>query len=184
VNLRKRNWPFISGGYMPSSQYTLVNNQLFESRYQVLNGTINYQYKIGIAATSTSVMYNRFYNDSRDSGFIYYNSKNYFFRQAFQFALYNANFNISSSRNSLYNLSCLEGGVATELLKTIKLGLNLKISNLNNDIVKLGFNTTIGFALPGIGDLNIWFEESYLPNNLNQLYKYEFYNIGFIRYFQ
>lgn len=81
ATLQKRYWPLVSVGYIPSSQYSIIGNQIYESRYQAFTVNANHNYKIGLVKGSTTIMYNRFFNSSRDSGFIYYNATNIYINQ-------------------------------------------------------------------------------------------------------
>ena len=182
VTFRKRNWPVMSMGYMPSSQYTAVGAQIYENHYQTFTGNISHQYRIGIIKAGTLVSFSRFFNDSPDSGFVYYNSRNFFINQTFLFRLFTATINISGMNNSQNNLIVMEEGISSNLFKNINVGIGVKINHLNQTITKVGFNAKAKFALKKIGEINLWLEQSYLPNNQGGLFRYEMYNIGFARY--
>jgi hypothetical protein len=184
VTFKKTKWPVLSVGYLPASQYTAVGNQVYENHYQTLMGNISHQYKIGTAKGGTLFSFSRFFNDSRDSGFVYYNSKNFFFGQTFLFSLFTATVNISGMDNGRHRLIVMEEGVYATFFKVINAGFAIKINNLNKIINKVGFNAKTRIALRKVGELNLWMEKSYLPGLQQELYKYKMYNMGLVRYFR
>jgi hypothetical protein len=183
LTFRKPKWPVVSLGYLPASQYTAIGSQVYENHYQSFTGTIHYQYNIGIAKASSLMTISRFFNDRRDSGLVYYNSRNFFWSQVFVFRLFTATMNVSGMSNGQYNLIVLEEGVSATLLKRISAGFAIKINNLNKMINKIGFNANTRIDMKKFGELNLWMEQSYLPSMQNGLFRYESYNLGLTRYF-
>lgn len=184
LTFRKQNWPMVSLGYLPTSQNIAIGSQVFENHFQALTGQINYQYTIGLAKSSTTLMYSRFYNESHDSGFVYFNSKNIFWDQSFAFELFRVNLGASAMHNNQYQLTILDGGVHTMVFKTFNLDFGVKVNHLKSEDTKFGFKTGGGYTLKNIGEINVWMEKSYLPAEQNKLSKYEMYNLGFTRYFK
>jgi hypothetical protein len=184
LTFRKPLWPTLSIGYLPASQNTIIGNQVYESHFQSFTGNLYHQYGLGTARASTTLMYSRFYNDSRDSGFVYFNANNLYWNQSFIFSLFTSNIGASRMSNNQYKLQVLEAGLSAVLLKRVSIGFAVKINNLDNTITKLGFNTGSRFLLKHIGELNLWAEKNYLPGSRGNLYKYEMYNLGFTRFFK
>lgn len=183
VTFSKSKWPLVSVGYMPASQYTAVGNQVYENHYQSFTITIRHQYKIGLAKASSLLLISRFYNDSRDSGFIYYNSSNFFWGQAFEFTRFSTTINVARMKNGDYDLIVMEEGVSANLFRKLNAGFAVKINNLNKVITKVGFNANARVNFKQVGELNLWMEQSYLPSSQTSLFKYESYNLGLTRYF-
>ncbi len=183
LTLKKPKWPVLSVGYLPASQYTAVGNQVYENHYQSFNGTISFTYKIGVTKANSLVSFSRFFNDSRDSGFVYYNSRNFFLNHAFVFNLFTATMSVSAMVNGQYHLIVMEDGLETNLLKNINAGFSIKVNHLDNSITKVGFNARTKLTIKHIGNLTLWMEQNYLPSMQSSLYKYEMYNLGLIRFF-
>ena len=179
----KRFWPIVSVGYIPSSQYSIINNQVYESRYQAFNINVSHLYKLGTVNASTTAMYNRFYNDSRDSGFVYYNAHNLYVNQNILFTKFTANVSISHTQNPVYLLDVMEAGITRNIKKISSVGFGVKLDHLNSDENKLGYYVNAKATIAKVGVLNVWGETSYLPGIDNKLIKNEFMNIGFTRYF-
>lgn len=184
LTFRKAKWPILSLGYLPASQYTSVGNQVYENHYQAFNGTLSYQYKVGSTKVNSLVTFNRFFNDSRDSGFVYYNSKNYFLNQSFLFRSFTATMSVSAMINGQYHLVVMEEGLEANLSDKINAGFSIKINHLDDNTTRVGFNAKTKISINHIGDLNLWMEQNYLPSIQKGLYKYEMYNLGLIRYFK
>jgi hypothetical protein len=151
--------------------------------YQSLSGTINHLYKIGIAQAFSLFSYNQFYNDSRDTGFLYYNAKNYYFNQHFQFLSYSTDINIARTQSRDYVLTVLDAGASAKVWKTNTIGFGVKINQLNNQSLKVGLYGSEKISIPKLGDVSLWVEKSYLPSWNGGLIKTEFYNVGFFKVF-
>lgn len=184
ARFHNRKWPVISLGYMPSSQYTLIDSFIYENHYQVLNASINHQYKIGICPASATFIFNRFYNDTQDTGFAYFNANNFFVNLSFGFSLYTAHVSASHTENGVYTLNVMEEGFLFRILKQHLFGFGVKINHTNIDTSsKVGLYCNSRVTLPKVGELNFWLEKNYLPDLHHQLIRNEFYNISFTRYF-
>ncbi len=181
---KRKKWPSLQAGYMPSSQLSVINGQVFENFYHILNGSINHSYKLGLARAFSIFSYNRFYNDSKDSGFVYYNAKNIYFSQLFQFESYGATLNISRSDSRDYLLTILDAGITAQLKKQHALGLGVKINQLNNESLRVGIYGQGKWSLKNIGEVNLWIEKTYLPGWGGTLTKNQLYTLGFTRFFK
>jgi hypothetical protein len=181
ATFKKQKWPSLSVGFMPSSQLSSIGGQIYENFYQAFNISLNHQYKIGIAQAFSLFNYNRFYNDSRDTGFLYYNAKNYFFNQHFGFLSYTTDLNIARTQSRDYTLTVLDAGSSARVWKRSTIGFGVKINQLNNQSLKVGLYGSEKVSIPKLGELSAWIEKSYLPALKGGLVKTEFYNIGFFR---
>jgi len=183
ATFHKRLWPVVSAGYIPSSQYSIINNEVYESRYQEFTMNVNHNYKLGTSNASSTVMYNHFYNDGADSGFFYYNAKNIYLNQNILFAKYSANISISHTENPQYLLDVMQAGFGKSFKKNTSVALGVKLDHLNTEENKFGYFINIRAAISKIGILNAWAEKGYLPGIGNKLIKNEFLNVGFTRFF-
>lgn len=184
LSFRRTNWPSVSVGLMPASQYTAVGNQVYENHYQTFTANTSYQYKIGEAKGSTLIAVSQFYNDASDTSFLYYDASNIYIGQRFEFKVFTATLNISTSKNSQYNLVTMEEGVSAVLFKKMTAGFTVKINHLAPVINKVGFTAKTGYVFPKMGSFNLWMDMNYLPSYQGGLYRYQMYNIGFTKYFQ
>ncbi len=184
ATLNKRHWPVVSIGFIPSSQYSVINNFVYESRYEALNINSSYFYKLGKVHASTTAMYNRFYNSGSDTGFVYYNARNFFFSQNIMFTTYSAGINISHTENPQYFLDVMEAGLQRSFGRKVYARLGIKLDHLNTNESDIGYSAGFGLTMAKIGVINISGEKSYLPSTGNVLVKNEFINITFTRFFK
>ena len=180
---KRKKLPTVQLSYMPTSQLSQIGGQVYENFYHSLNGTASHYYKIGLAKAVSVLSYSRFFNDSRDSGFIYYNARNVYLNQHFDFLSYSANLNITRSSSMDYTLTIVESGVSAKILKRGQLGFGVKINQLENLEVRTGFYGNGRLSVPKLGEFNAWLEKSWLPGWKAGLVENAFYNIGFTRFF-
>jgi len=181
---RSRKFPIISISYMPMSQLTMLGTQLAESRFQTFNASVSHFYKIGTSRESTSLVFSKFYNNSNDSGFIYYNSSNVFLSQSFFFKRFAATINISNSRNSNYEYTVMDEGINLPYSKWGTIGGGVKINNLNRQSTKTGGYVNGSIRLNRNDVLYFHVENNFLPGNGNQLVQNLMGNIGFTKAFR
>jgi hypothetical protein len=184
ATFRKRNWPSLSVGYIPSSQYTAVDNQVYENRYHSLNVYLGHYYKIGTATATGALTYNKFYNKGSDTGFIYYNADNYYAWHQVNFTHFTASSGFSRTANSQYVLNVLEAGVQSNFLKPGNIGFGFKINHFNRSETKVGLYGSGRWRFGKMGEINFWYERGFVPGYRNQLIKNEWLNLGFTRYFK
>ncbi|MBO9573620.1 MAG: hypothetical protein J7497_15640, partial [Chitinophagaceae bacterium] len=135
---KKRYWPVISGGYIPMSQYSKVDQMVAENRFQSLNANIYHLYKVGGTKTASTVMYNRFMNNGSDSFFVYFNATNIYYAQNIFLGKMIANLSVSDTRNSQYQCQVFDESVQVSLGRISTLTTGVKINNFNRQDVKVG----------------------------------------------
>jgi hypothetical protein len=169
VTLRKKRWPVISAGYMPSSQLTKIDDKLTENRFHTMNIIGWHQYKIGIQKVATTVGYNRFYNTALDTGFVYFNAVNFFMQHNIFFSRFNASIGGSYSRNSGFQLMVMEESFQFMLLKNINISCGLKITNYQQQVTKMGSWWRTSFRFMKTGWLQAQFDDGFIPTNDGRL---------------
>jgi hypothetical protein len=180
---RMRKWPVISVGYIPMSQFSVIGQQVMESRFQTLTASMNHIYKIGDRQAFTTIVYNRFFNGSTDTGFIYFNATNFYLSQTMVFRLFTASLGIADSKSNQYNLISEEISVRIPVTKKIVIGMGTKIYNLNKQETNIGGKFSVETALTKKDRIGINYDKSYLPGTGKQLVNNEMGNIHYSRYF-
>lgn len=178
VTFKKRRWPVISAGYMPSSQLTKIDNQLTENRFHTLNIIGWHQYKVGIQKVATTVGYNRFYNTAADTGFVYFNAINFYLQQNIFFKRYMATIGGSYSRNSGFQLVVMEESFQFMLAKKINMTCGLKITNYQQQVTKVGSWFRTSFQIMKTGWLQAQFDDGFIPTNDGRLVSNRMFNIS------
>jgi hypothetical protein len=182
LSFRKRNWPSLSAGYMPSSQLSEVGGQVYENFYHTFNVLASHRYRIGTAEAYSLVTYNRFFNDRRDTGFLYYNARNIYLNQNIYFQSFWASAGISRTQNPDHTLTIFDIGAHTKMWKQGSAGMGVKINQLNGLESRTGIYGNLRMDLPKVGVLQAYAERSFLPGSTGNLFKTEFYSIGFTRF--
>ncbi len=183
ATFRKRGFPSLTLGYLPSSQYTIVGDHVAESRYQSLNISAAHTYRIGLMKANGTFTYNRFYNSGTDTGFVYYHANHFYTWHQFIFPLFTANLGYARTANKQYGLDVMDGGLILNYTKYFSMGGGVKINKYNTTEVKTGLYYNFRCRLQHIGDFNLWYERGYLPGSANTLMKNEWFTLGFTRYF-
>ncbi|THU30792.1 hypothetical protein FAM09_29775 [Niastella caeni] len=183
ATLRMRKWPVVTVGYQPLSQYTKVGEQVMENRFQALNATLYHLYPVRQLKMATTIMLNKFYNNSSDTGFLYYNATNSYLAQTFYFNSFTANAGISYTKNGNYTLQILDGSIQPNIPKFGTVGIGIKINNLNHETIKAGGYVSASIRVMKQDLLFISYEHGYLPGNKHGLVRNEMGTVQFIKTF-
>jgi hypothetical protein len=183
ATLRIRKWPVVSVGYQPMSQYTKVEEQVIENRFQTFNATLYHYYTVHQLKMATTVMVNKFLNNNSDTGFLYYNATNSYFTQTFYFNAFTANAGVSYTKNSNYTLQVLDGGIQPNIPRFGTVGIGIKLNNLNHSEIKAGGYVSANIHLWKQDLLFLSYEHGYLPGNKSGLVRNEMGTVQFIKTF-
>ena len=178
---RKKNWPVISGGYIPMTQLTNIGSNIVENRFNSLNATAYHQYKILESKGVSTVMYSKFYNTNSDSGFIYFNASNIFINQIFYFKRYNISINVTHSTNKNYELNVMDENIQIPFSKIGSILFGVKINNLNSIETKTGIYGNIQLTFLKNSTISFQYENGYIPGVQGTLVKN---SIGSIQLFK
>lgn len=165
VTFRRKRWPILSIGYMPYSQLSTTGSQVYENRFQALNAVAYYGYKIGGSRTSTTITYNRFYNNPIDTAFIYFNSVNIYAQQYFYFRKFILSVGGSHSSNTGYELNTLEESIQLDVTRKGSVATGLKIFNYNKTETKIGSWCRLSYRFMTTGTLQISYDNGLLPGS-------------------
>jgi hypothetical protein len=183
ATIRVRRWPVVTVGYQPLSQYTKVDDQVIESRFQTFNATAFHMYPVRQLKMATTIMFNKYYNNQTDTGFIYYNATNSYFTQTFYFKSFTANAGIAYTKNSNYTLQVLDGSVQPNIPNFGTIGFGIKINNLNNTAIKAGGYVSANIRVFKNDLLFLSYEHGYLPGNKHGLVRNEMGTVQFVKTF-
>lgn len=183
ASLRLKKWPTVTVGYLPMSQFTRLDSQLVESRFQALNASLFHQYKVWDIRSASTLIYNRFYNSSSDTGFVYYNAINFFLSQSFFFRHFTVSAAASHTANSDFELTVLDGSIQFNLNKPGSLGLGVKINNMNNNVNKVGGYMNAAIHVGKNDMLYFTYERGYIPGYARGLTRNEMATVQFTKYF-
>lgn len=183
ATFKMRKWPVITIGYQPMSQLTMLDSQVIENRFQVLNASAYHIYKINNLRTASTVVLNKFYNNTSDSGFVYYNATNVFWAQQFFFKAFTTQVAVSYTSNSGYQLVVMDGGIQLNLTKLGSLGFGTKINVLNDNLIKTGGYLNANIRVYKQDFITLSYDRGYLPGFNKGLIRNEMGTVQFVKSF-
>ncbi|WP_153799834.1 hypothetical protein [Foetidibacter luteolus] len=180
---RKNKWPVISLGYFPSSQLTrLSEDRYLQNMFYNLTASLGHYYRLKDNTLSTSLIYTQFYNSSKDSGFVYFNTKNLLINQSLFLPKLTLQFNLSRASNTWYRLYTTDGNAQYTCNKWLSVGGGLKY-NLQTayDLRQVGYSGNAAIKVPLLGEFRFLFDKGFIPGPDRRL---EHNNIGRFTYFK
>ncbi|MEO6231502.1 MAG: hypothetical protein ABJB11_21270 [Ferruginibacter sp.] len=164
ATLRIPKYPFVSIGYYPSSQLTLSNNNLLiESQYNTFNTIVSHSYNINKIAMNSNAVFTKFYNNSSDTGFIYFNASSLTFNHAIYLSPFNLQTTVAITHQQKLQLFTLEEQVNWQVNKYLSVTGGAKWNRLNKSENLFGAIAAINMVIKGFGTLQFNYEKTYLP---------------------
>ena len=184
ASLRIPKYPFISIGYYPSSQLTLLdNNVLVENQYNSLSGVISHFYRVKRVSMSSSAVFLKFYNHNSDTGFIYYNAASFSISQNIFWKSLQAQSGLTFIRQQTLDVSTLEQSANLQINNWLTLGYGMKYNIVNHSKTLWGGSATMGFRLKELGTIQLIYDRSYLPGNRQDLLPLDMGRVTYSRTF-
>lgn len=184
LSFKRKNWPYISVGYMPSSQLVVMDSQVYETHYRSLTGMIAYAYRIGEARTSTNIFFNRFYNKGRDSVSLYNNAKHLSILQQFIFPRNTAMLGLTITNSPDFSMIVMQASAATVIVKRLQLELGARVHQLDRLVTKAGPFAKIQYSASWLGQLSISYDDGYLPGLKQHFFRNQQLTAGLTRFFK
>ena len=174
LNVRFPHWPVLNAGYYPGTQFYVVDhNTIRENAYYILNGSILYAYRFKGLAMNSSFIYNRYFNQATDSGFVLYKGINYILSQAVQFDKLQVEGSYSYNKQTDLDYYTLDANGDYSLNKILKIGAGVKYNHVLSGKDYWGSSLMAGLDLKKLGSLQVRYEKSYLPTIQQTLYPVE-----------
>lgn len=171
ASLRIKKWPALSVGYYPSYQITKISdNNYSESRYYSFVANASYSYHVQQVQFMSLAVYTQFYNESQDSGFVYFNSKNYLLSQSILLNKVTVTFNWSTSKSSDYSIYTVENNNQVSINKYLSAGAGIKYNKQTSVMdVQWGYSGNLLMKIPRLGDIQLMMDKGFLPGMNRQL---------------
>ncbi len=183
ATLRLRKWPTLSVGYYPSSQLTkLSDTQYYENQFYTLVGTMTHFYRFNKLSMNSTLVYSRFYNRAADSGFVYFNTRNWLFNQSIIAGRFTWLAGLSESANTDYTLYGVEAGMRIRIRQWLSLQGGTKYSQqtvYNREV--WGYSGGITLKLARLGEVQGTLDKGFIPGTAKALVPN---NTGRISYFK
>jgi hypothetical protein len=180
-----KNLPSFFVSFSPSSQIVKLSDDHFqENVFYSFNASVSHQYKLGGNHAMTSFLYSRFYNRAADSGFVYFNTKNWIVSNACQFGKWLEQANVNYSTNTNYSLWVLENVLQFQCRQwlTLEAGCKWNRQTVYNEEL-WGYKGGIRIKLSKLGELQGLLDRSYLPGMEKKLVKNNMGRITFTKTF-
>lgn len=183
ATLRIRKLPIVMVAYMPSSQLSVIDNQISENRFYTFLTSASHVYRIGNLNGISLLMFSRYYNDPSDSGFVYYNAKSLHASQSFIAGKFTSNSSYSASIGDHNDLYTYDQGFAYNG-NNFSFGAGMKYNDLNHTLTRMGYYTNGNVSMNRLKiDINASFEHGFLPGLNQRLINSDFGRITFIKHF-
>jgi hypothetical protein len=171
ATLRAKKLPVISLGYFPSSQVIrLGDGQYQENLFYTLNANISHAYKAQGISMLSMLMYTQFYNKVRDTGFVYYNTKNLLFSQSIFIHRLTAQLQASAAMSVAYYLYVVDGKADYRVTSWLTLGAGLKYNEQTvYNVRQWGYSGNAAVRVPKIGEFRLTSDKGFIPGNNRRL---------------
>lgn len=184
ATLRIPKYPFISVGYYPSSQLSLQsNNLLVENQYNTLNAIMGYSYRVKRTSMSSNATYTKFFNNSSDTSFIYFNAKSW----TFNHSIFLSRFSLESSAGLMnqkdIKLMTLEQLISYRFRTHLSLTGGVKWNRLNNSETMYGGTVAMNIYIKKLGTIQLNYDKSFLPGANRNLVPVDIGRMSFLREF-
>ena len=184
ASVRIKKYPFISVGYYPSSQLSLLNNNvLVENQYNTLNAITSYSYQVKNTGMNTNAVFTKFYNNSSDTGFIYFNASNYTINQSLFITPFIVQGSVSVIDQKQLHLVTVEPLVSYQYKNSITVSGSFKWNRLNNKEDFFGGTAGINVYLKKFGTIQLNYDKTYVPGISNILRPVDIGRASFYREF-
>lgn len=164
ATLRVPKYPFLSIGYYPSSQLTILdNNMVVENQYNTLSVVTGHSYRVsGIAMSSNAVLL-KFYNSGADTGFIYYNASSWNINHYLFFKNFQLQTGLTYTGQQELQVLSVEQSVSWNARHWLILSGGLKYNNVRHSQVLWGSTIGLGITVNNLGTIQANYDKSYLP---------------------
>lgn len=180
-----RKLPSFFISFSPSSQIVKLSEDHFqENIFYSFNASATHQYRVANNQAMSSVLYSRFYNRTADSGFVYFNTRNWIVSNSYQFGKWMEQVNVNYSNNVSYSLWILENVLQWQCRHWLSIEGGCKWNRQTAYNEELwGYRGGIRLKFPKLGELQGLFDRSYLPGMEKKLVKNNMGRITFTKTF-
>lgn len=184
LNVKVPHWPVINAGYYPGSQFYIVDdNTVRENVYYILNGSLIYPYTYKDISMSSAVMYNRFFNQSTDTGFVYYKGINYTISQSIFLKKLQLQGSYAYNQQAALNFYTLDANGDYSIKEIFKIGGGVKYNHVQSGEDYWGQAMRVSANFKQWGGLQLSYEKSYLPTIQQTLYPVEIGRVSWYKFF-
>ncbi|MDQ2863617.1 MAG: hypothetical protein M3R50_08230, partial [Bacteroidota bacterium] len=164
ATLRVRKYPFVSIGYYPTSQLSFTNNNiLVENQYNTLNTVISHSYQLKKLPMNTTAVFTQFFNNSTDTGFIYFNAKIFSLNHSVFISAFTSQSGVSLTEQKNFHLLTLEQIIGYRLKNNFSLSGGIKWNRLNRTENLWGGTAGMSVFIKTVGTFQFNYDKTFLP---------------------
>ena len=164
LTLKIPKFPFVSVGYYPSSQFSLINNNLLtENRYNTLNAVVSHSYRLRNVGMNTSAVFTRFYNDGNETDFIYFNATSYTLNHGMFLSQWLLQSTATWTEQRDLHLFAVEQLLGYRFKNNVSVSGSMKYHRLNKSETFIGGTGTLSIYIKKLGTFQINYGKVYLP---------------------
>lgn len=184
LTLRIPKYPFVSVGYYPSSQLTVLSNNIIaESQYNTFSAVVSHAYRVKRTSMSSNAVYMKFYNNGADTGFIYYNASSLTLNQYIFLKGIQLQAGYTQTRNREMEVSTLEATGSYQLRQWLILSGGIKYNLLNHEQSLWGGTAGFGLIIKRLGTVQLSYDRSYFPGTMRNLLPVDMGRVSYYRLF-
>ncbi len=183
VTIKYPKYPFVMLGYYPTSQLSTSNNALYESQYNTFNGIANYSYAVKKVSMNSNLAYTRFYNNSSDTGFLYFNATTLTVQQTAYLGAFTLQGIVTNTKQTFLHLLTIEPVISYQYKNILTVSAGLKYSRVNHQQTLWGSTAAMGILIKKIGSIQLQYDKTYLPTYNRNLIPVDLGRATFIREF-
>lgn len=184
LTFRQKKMPFVSIGFYPTSQLFMTdNNVLMENQYNTLNAVTSYSYHVNNTGMNSSAMMTKFYNNSSDSGFIYFNASNYSFTQSFYLGRFTVQAAIFYVSQQQLKMTTVEPTLSYQYKNIFSVTGGFRWNRLSGGEDLFGGAAGCNLQVKKIGSLQLNYDKTYIPGRGAFLRPVNIGRVGFYRDF-
>lgn len=184
LNVRVPHWPTLNAGYYPGTQFYIVdNNTVRENAYYILNGAVLHAYRVKEISMNSSFIFNRYFNQATDSGFVLYKGTNYILSQSLLIKKLQLESSYSYNKLSELNYYTLDANGDYSVESFLRIGGGVKYNYVLSSKGYWGESVRVGVTFKKLGGLQLHYEKSYLPTIQQTLYPVEIGRVSWYKTF-
>jgi len=154
-----------------------------ENQYNTLNAIVSHNYHINKVLFNTNAVYTQFFNNSTDTGFIYYNSSSYTLNHSIFLNPLVLGSSISVTDQQDLNLFSLEQSLSYQFKNRLTLSGSMKWNRVNKAKDLIGCSVAAGIYLKRIGTIQINYDKTFLPGYDRTLMPVDIGRVSFYKEF-
>ena len=168
---RKRRWPVLTAGYMPSTQLIKSSTgTLSETVYYALTAGAFYDYSFRKLRMNSALNYSQFYNKGTDSGFVSYNARQVQYTHSIDLGRVHTQTDCQYTVQPGLRYWLFQQRADVKVSKSLSIGGGVKNNYLpDRHTVYWGGSAEMNLRVGAIGSLRIMYSKDYLSNGAGGL---------------